>query len=190
MKYDIIKENGQIIILEREYAMFKVDETILYGTDGVCRIADMIQKNIDGKNKDFYVLRPIYDSSATIFVPKDNSELTGRMKRVISAEEAHELIRNMPEEETIWIENESERKEKYKAIITNGDRRKLVQLVKTLYLHQKDQKSKGRKLHMCDERFLKDAERILYDELALVLDIGRSQVLPFITEQLEQCKID
>lgn len=103
----------------------------------------------------------------------------------MSKEEIYDLIRSIPDEQTIWIENESERKETYKSIISSGDRHKIVQIVKTLYIHQNDQKSKGRKLHLCDERFLKDAEKILYDEFALVLGLERSQVLPFIMQQVE-----
>ena len=37
---------------------------------------------------------------------------------------------------------------------------------------------------MADERFLKDAEKMLYDEFALVLNIREEEVLPFIMEQI------
>jgi len=165
--------------------MFEINDIILYGNDGVCTLTDIVSKDINGKQADYYALCPVYDGSATIFVPIDNEKLTSRMRKVISKDEINKLIRSMPEEETIWIENESERKEKYKAIIAAGDRKKLVQIIKTLYLHQNNQKAKGRKLHLCDERFLKDAEKILYDEFALVLGIERSQVLPFIMQQVD-----
>lgn len=37
---------------------------------------------------------------------------------------------------------------------------------------------------MSDEHFFKEAERILYEEFALVLKIRPEQVLPFILEQI------
>jgi CarD family transcriptional regulator len=52
-------------------------------------------------------------------------------------------------------------------------------------LHQQELKEKGKKLRVSDERFLKDAEKVLYDEFAHVLDIKREEVLPFIFEQIE-----
>lgn len=165
--------------------MFGINDTVIYGTDGACKITEVVQKEIGGKTADYFVLRPVYDHSATIFVPIDNPKLMSRMRKVMSSDEVYDLIHSMPDEETIWIENESERKEKYKSIIAGGDGRKLVQIVKTLYMHQNDQKAKGRKLHLCDERFLKDAEKILYDEFALVLGLDRAQVLPFIMQQVE-----
>ena len=58
-------------------------------------------------------------------------------------------------------------------------------MIKALYRHQETRQAQGRKLHVSDERFLKEAERTLYDEFALVLNIEQDQVLPFILEQIE-----
>lgn len=38
---------------------------------------------------------------------------------------------------------------------------------------------------MSDERFLKEAEKMLYDEFALVLNIREDEVLPFIMKQID-----
>ena len=61
----------------------------------------------------------------------------------------------------------------------------MVRLIKSVYLHGQKLKSTGKKLHVVDERFLKEAERLLYDEFAHVLKIERSQVIPFITQQVD-----
>ena len=57
-------------------------------------------------------------------------------------------------------------------------------MLRTLYLHREEQLSKGKKLHNIDERFFREAEKLLFDEIALVLHIKPSQVLPFIQEQM------
>ena len=57
--------------------------------------------------------------------------------------------------------------------------------VRALYLRKQRQEAAGRKFHVADEHFLHDAEKILYDEFAHVLQIKRDQVLPFILEQIE-----
>ena len=85
----------------------------------------------------------------------------------------------------IWIENENQRKEAYREIIARGDRTELVKMIKTLYLHQQQRQAIGKKLHIADERFFKEAEKMLYDEFALVLNIKQEEVLPFILEQIE-----
>lgn len=58
-------------------------------------------------------------------------------------------------------------------------------MIKALYGRQQRRQAQGRRLRVTDERFLKEAERVLYDEFALVLNIRQEQVLPFILEQIE-----
>ncbi|MEY8330798.1 hypothetical protein AALB81_15965 [Lachnospiraceae bacterium 48-33] len=40
-------------------------------------------------------------------------------------------------------------------------------------------------MHVADENAMKDSEKMLYDEFAYVLKIERSEIIPYITEQLE-----
>lgn len=166
--------------------MHSINETILYGAQGVCRVTAITEKNYDGKNSKYYALKPIYDeSSTTIFVPLENKTLTAKMRRVLSTDEIYELIRSIPDETTIWIENENERRDRYKEILRSGNRENLIRLIKTLYLHEQSQKENGKKLHATDEYFFKEAEKMLYDEFAHVLCIKRDQVLPFIFHQIQ-----
>ena len=165
--------------------MYQIDDTVLYGTHGVCKITEITEQSFGGIAKKYYILKPIHNSGSTVYVPIENEILTSKMRRVLSVEEIHSLIRNMPSEKSLWIENEPERKECYKKIIAKGDRQELIQIIKALYLHQQEQSAKGKKLHAADERYFKEAEKLLYDEFAMVLNIKPSQVLPFIMEQVQ-----
>ena len=64
------------------------------------------------------------------------------------------MIKEMPDEDTIWIDDDNERKQKYQQIIIEGNRHKLIQLIKTLHIHEISQQEKGRKLHIGDEIIL------------------------------------
>ena len=164
--------------------MYKVHDTILYGSQ-ICRIEGDTTKNFNGETKEYYVLKPIFNDTSTIYVPVDNEKLTQKMRRILSASEIYELIRSMPETDSEWIENETERKETYQAILNSGDRKSIVRMIKALYGQQQRRQAQGRRLRVTDERFLKEAERVLYDEFALVLNIRQEQVLPFILEQIK-----
>ncbi|MBR6709273.1 MAG: CarD family transcriptional regulator [Clostridia bacterium] len=164
---------------------FKVNDSVLYGTEGVCKISEITTQDFMGTPTEYYVLKPIYSAGSTVFVPVANEMLTAKMRRIMSAEEIYALIRSMPDEELPWIENDIERRERCREIIQVGDRRELVGLIKGLYLHGEHQRERGRKLHAADERFLRDAEKILYEEFAHVLQIKRDEVLPFIMEQID-----
>lgn len=165
--------------------MYQLNDTILYGGHGVCKIADITKKALGGTMTDYYVLKPVYHESSTIYVPMKNKTLTEKMRRVLSADEVYRLISAMPFEDSIWVEDENERKERYREILAHGDRLELMRMIKTLYMRQGQQQEKGRRLHISDERFFKEAEKLLYDEFALVLNLKPEQVLPFILAQIE-----
>ena len=102
-----------------------------------------------------------------------------------SREEILRLIHDMPGEDPLWEEDETLRKQLHASILSRGDRRELVRLIRSLYLHKKERESKGKKFHQCDERCLKEAEELINSEFSLVLPIPPQQVVSFIRQQLE-----
>lgn len=167
-----------------ELMSYQAGDMVLYGTQGICRITDVTQKDFNGSLNLYYVLEPLYDDKSTIYVPVHNEMATAKLRHILSAVEVHDLIRTIPDESTIWVENMNERRERYKAIISSGDRKELVKLIKTLYEHQQNRKNEGKQPYTEDERIMKSAEKILYEEFAHVLHIQPEQVVPFITQQI------
>lgn len=164
--------------------MYNINDTVIYGANGVCRIAEICEKDFSGTSKEYYILRPISNKAMTIFVPVGNKILTDRMRRILSAEEICELINETANEPVTWIDDDSERKEHYRTVISSADRRALLRMIRELYIHKQEQLSKGRKAHSADEQFLKEAEKLLYSEFALVLNIKPDQVPKFIAEKI------
>ena len=165
--------------------MYQVGDTVLYGAEGVCLIDGIADKDFGGEKRAYYVLKPVHQDGATYYLPVGSQAANLKMRRVLSAPEIYELIRIMPDESEIWIEDENQRKLKYKEIIQSGDRLEIIKLIKTLYLHREELKEEGKKFHLCDERLMKDAAKLLYDEFAHVLNILPEEVQPFILEQVE-----
>lgn len=165
--------------------MFQVNDTILYGAQGVFVISGIVEKDFGAGKAKYYALSSVFQSNSNVFVPVNNEKLTSRMRRVMSPQEITELIHAIPDEETVWIADDTERKLKYNEMIASGERKKLVQLIKTLYKEQEQRKAEGKKLHLADELVFKKAENLLYNELALVLKIKPDQVVPFINEQIK-----
>lgn len=166
--------------------MFETGDTVIYGSQGVCKITGTEQKKIGGKYVNYLVLHPIYDENSTIFVPSDNETLMGKMKPVLSEKEIYDMINSISDEEIIEAGDDNERREQYQRIISEGDRYMLFRLIKTLYLKKLSQEKKGKRLHQSDEMILKQAEKILHNEFALVLDIKPDEVLPFIINRIEK----
>lgn len=164
--------------------MHKINDMVVYGSEGICRIADIVVQTMHGGAMEYYVLKPLGDGTSTIFVPTGNEALTAKMRRILSATEICDLIRSVETEESEWIEKENERKQRYRQILSDGDRRALLCMVKTVSVYGEKRKKAGKKLHQCDERFLKDAEKLVCEEFALALNIPKDEVVPFIMEQV------
>lgn len=166
--------------------MFSINDYVIYGTTGICKIVD-IRKKCFGMDteKTYYILQPVYSNNSTIYVPIDNDSVTKKMQPILTTEEIYDLIKTMPDEKTFWIADDNLRKEKYIEILKTGDRKELIKLIKTLYAHKKERLESGRKFYAADENIMNSAEKILYEEFALVLSIKPEEVVPFITKQLQ-----
>lgn len=166
--------------------MFQVNDVIIYGAQGVCKITDMEEKTIDGKIRTYFVMKPVGDKGSTIFVPTDNEVVLKKMRRLLTKEEIHKLIDAMAKENAVWVTNENERKELYKNILAKGDHLELIKMLKAVYAHKKEREAEGKRLHMSDERFFKDAEQLLYNEFQYVLDLGgRNDLMNYIFARIE-----
>lgn len=166
--------------------MFEMGEYIIYGGEGVCIVEDIGCPNVSGANKDrlYYTLSPLY-RTGRVFAPVDTPVF---MRPVISREEAIALIRSMPDVVGELYENSNLRflTEHYQRAIQAYDCSGLVKLIKDIYLKRAHVTSLGKKLGQIDERYMKRAEDMLYGELAVALEINRSEVDGYVKSALEK----
>ena len=165
--------------------MFKVNDIIKYGSNGVCRIVDISTQTFDDKDAEYYILRPIRAKDSTYFVPVQNETLVSRMHMLLTTEDLYSLIRDIPTCEAEWIDNDKKRMLEYSSVIVSGDRRNIIGVIRALYHRKTLLEKDNKRLHVADERLLKDAERIIHDEFAVVLNIEPSEVSAFIARNLE-----
>lgn len=165
--------------------MFKVNDVVVYGSQGVCEIVDIDEKKIDRSIKKYFVLKPKSDTAATFYVPTWNEKALAKMRKVMTKEDVNALIDSMPEKTPTWIENENERKETYKRILASGDQSAIISMVQALFLHRKEREADGKRLHMSDEFFMKEAEQLLYNEWQYVLDMDKAALMAYIFQRIE-----
>ena len=165
--------------------MYKIGSIVVYGTEGLCKICDITERTFGKETSEYYVLSPLSNEAETVFVPRNNEKVLKRMRPILSKERASELLEAAPSEYGEWVENDRERQQMYKQILLCGSSEDLLMMTRTLYLHQIELLERGRKLHAADERFLKEAEKMLFEELAYVFNITVAEVLPLITRKKE-----
>ncbi len=156
--------------------MFCTGQTVLYGSNGVCMIDGVTEKRIGGCKMEYYVLKPVSTGTSTLFVPVSNQQLVGKIRCVLTAEEAEKILNNLPECGE-WNDNKLERSESFKSIISSGDSVELIRLIRLISFHERQQVKKGKRLYLSDERFLKEAEKMICEEFSIVLNTTRESVL-------------
>lgn len=165
--------------------MFKVKDVVVYGSQGVCEIIGIEDQKVGGEVKKFFVLKPKDDKGATCYVPTWNEKAWGKMRRVMTPNEINSMIDSMPDKKPNWIDNENERKETYRQILASGDQAAIISMLQALFLHQKERQAEGKRLHLSDERFMKDAEQLLHHEWQYVLNLDKDSLMAYIIERIE-----
>lgn len=165
--------------------MFKINDYVMYGITGVCKILDIKEeKDRNSVIKKYYVLRPIYSKNTIIKTPVSNMKIS--MRKIHSLDEVNSLITAIPSEETLWIEDEKSRNEKFKSMLKSGDCEALIKLVKSIYENKKSNRELGKKAYKGDEEIMKTAERLLNEEFAIILNISPDEVNSYIAEKMSQ----
>ena len=161
------------------FMMFSVGQNVLYGTNGVCVVEDITEKKVGKVSMEYYVLKPLASDSSTLFVPTHNEELVKRIREVLNKDSINSILANLPDIGE-WNENKQERSDDFKSIIVDGDCVELIRMIRLIHAHSNDLAENGRHLHMSDERFLKEAEKMVSEEISLVLDVDRDAALELI----------
>ena len=163
----------------------KIGDVIIYGSYGICKVTGLQDMCMDEKIRPYYVLKPVYNTAATLYVSAISDRRKTEIRRILSADEIFSLVKKISDKDYIWNNDNHKRKELYSQILADGNRSELVKMIKTLRWYKQELKNtnKNRKLQNSDEDFLKGAEKTLCEEFAYVLNIKREEVIPFIYEQ-------
>lgn len=158
---------------------------VLRGAQGICRIQQIEEKSIGASRRLYYVLKPVYHEDSTIFVPVDNPALTGKMHRLLRAQEVLQLVSGLAGDDGLWVEDEAQRREAYEQILRSGDRVGMARLIRALSLQKVRLGAQHKKLHAAEEAILKEAERELNEEFAYVLGLSLEETPAFIRNLIE-----
>lgn len=137
--------------------MYKVDDMVMYGSFGICKVTAIEKRDLTGEEQEYYILKHINSEKNIFYVPTNNDKALSKMHRICSKAEVDELISHMNSEGLIWIDNDIKRKELAES---------------------------GKKLRSTDENYLSLAENMLFEELAYALDIDRSEVVEYIEKHI------
>ncbi len=165
--------------------MYQSGTYVIYGIQGVCRVVGTEVQRVNRKKSEYLVLEPVEKAESRFYLPTQNPAAMGKLRPVLSCDEMVEILASPEVHGDCWIPEENLRKQRYRDLISGGDRLSLLQMVSCLYRHKEEQLAAGRKFHQCDDNFLRDAERLLCMEVALAMGTSHEEARSYLRQQLK-----
>lgn len=164
---------------------YKVDDYVVYRRSGICRIADIRRENFSSVGeREYYVMKPLHDDRSKFYVPADIDDDDNCMRKVLSTEEIKSAISQAESFDGVWDDNSDIRSANFAKLLAGGNSAEVLWLFKSLSLYKKKLKDENRKFYDSDNKMLNAAEKIITEEFAFVLGIGRDEVIPYIMQRL------
>lgn len=116
--------------------MFAIGDYVISGSNGICLVQDITTLDINGvdKRRKYYLLKPVFASGSTVYIPLDTSDTT--MRKAVSKEEALSVIKTIPEIPFIPLSDEKTLECTYKEYIRQNSCEDWIKLIKTIYLRK------------------------------------------------------
>lgn len=164
--------------------MFEIGEYVVYGSKGVCQVHDISHVDIPGADKDrlYYILHPIQGRGAKVYLATDSR--TAVIRKVMTRDEANQLIAEIPEIEQLSVSDDKKREVSYREAMHSCCSRTWVSIIKALYLRKRERLALGKKVTALDERYLRAAEKELFEELSVALGIPQNHVEEYILQHM------
>lgn len=163
---------------------FELDEYVMYGSCGICLYKGIEERCFDGKAiHEYIILAPLGNERSLYYVPQDMADV--KIRKLMSAEKIYSLIDEIPCIEPCSCGDKNERKAFFSSVLKSDDAERIIALIKSLYLKQQDRSRSGKRLSGSEEAAMKSAERMIYQEIGLVLGIEPDKVKDFIAERIE-----
>lgn len=165
--------------------MYKVGDFVVKIGEGVCRIVAIEPLDIAGMSKDelYFHLVPEENKTVKLFLPEQKADEC--LRNVITKKEALDLIQSIKKIEPANIIIEKQRDKVYRQALLSSNPQKLVSIIKSIYLRNKERLSQGKNSAVIDERFFKMAEERLYGELAFALEKNKNEIKDYIKKSVE-----
>ena len=166
--------------------VYQKGDKVVCGSKGVCVIEEITTLNIPGvdKMREYYILKPLYMASSTVYLPVDTAGQT--MRRVLTLEEVKSLIERIPEIPQITIVSDKLLEQEYKNCLRTDNCEEWVRIIKTIHNRKQKRLAAGRKVTALDARYLKTAQDCLYGEFAVALGMPREEVEGYIVKVLDE----
>ena len=164
--------------------MYQLEEYVNYGELGVCQITSVGKMPELDPKQVYYTIKPLERPENTIFLPVEKADGSAYMRKIITREEALQLMDNFSALEVIDHRDRKEKQHMLERAMKTHLCEEWCRVLKTLHTARAQALATGRKKSSMEETMWKTAENCLTGELAFVLGESREQAKERLQEAL------
>ena len=152
--------------------MYNIGDYLVYKRD-VCKVVSIKENYYKGNT--YYELVPILDNTLKNLIPINNKFI----RNVITKDEALKIIEQIKDIKSLDISDKQIENE-YKKLLESSNHIDLIKIIKTTYLRNKKRLDEKRKISEKDKNYFDKAEKILYSEFSIALNLSMEDTKDYI----------
>jgi CarD family transcriptional regulator len=163
---------------------------VIYGSHGLCQVREILVPTFleRGKEKQYYMMISAVDAGSVLYVPVEGAE--DKVREVISADYAEDLIDDIAEVEEIELPEGKKAEPAILEIIKRNVVDEMMGLVKSLRRIKATREAEGKRFATLNEKYLNMAEKLLYTELAYSLETEKDNIKRRVLEMLAELPME
>ena len=167
--------------------MCQIGEKVVHINGGVFIVKEEKIMNYGFGDINYLILKPYYtdDSNKTlvVYVPEDKKDEL--IRKIMSREEALQIIENLKKIEPIWYQDLKIRKEKFGELVKSRNINDICVVVKSLYVKQLELQENNKSLNLLDFDYLNKLKKGIEEELAISLNMSINEINDYITNMIK-----
>ena len=167
--------------------MCQIGEKVVHINGGVFIVKEEKIMNYGFGDINYLILKPYYtdDSNKTlvVYVPEDKKDEL--IRKIMSREEALQIIENLKKIEPIWYQDLKIRKEKFGELVKSRNINDICVVVKSLYVKQLELQENNKSLNLLDYDYLNKLKKGIEEELAISLNMSINEINDYIANMIK-----
>lgn len=167
--------------------MCQIGDKVVHINGGVFLIEEIKIMNYGFGDTNYLILKPYYidetNKTLVLYVPEEKKDQL--IRKIMSKEEALNVIEQIKSIEPIWYQDAKTRKDKFGELIRSKNIKDICVVVKSLYVKQLELQENNKSLNLIDYDYLKKLKRGIEEELAISLNIPIVDVAEYITKYIK-----
>ena len=160
--------------------MYKLEDYVVYRKD-ICQIENIKEHYFNDEY--YYILKSVTDPSLKINIPVSKGD--SLLRDLITREEVDKIIEEIPNISLIKT-NDKFLEHEYKELMNSGTHRDLIKIIKTTYFRNKERAESKRRIAEVDSTYFELAEKYLYNEFSIVLDLSFDDTKKYILDKVKE----